>query len=145
MWGVVYAAPHLIKIMSFKLKVITPFSSTEFEKVEFITVNTDDGQLQFFAYHADIICSVSVGDVVIKVNNTETLYSARQGFITFDNKKNVAELIVSSFVEKSKIETAKNKEVIDKIENLLSKNESLDSFTIKYLENQKIGLEYKED
>ena len=126
---------------SFKLQIQTPLKSIFNGEANSFSVRTDGGQIQVLSKHADLTASVSFSPAVISYGDETDVIVIRNAVISFDNKSNTM-TVLALFAEQEKhIDASSTENQLETIREMLNNPDKLNDYQLKYLENQKIGLE----
>ena len=126
---------------SFKLQIQTPLKSVFNGEANSFSIKTDGGKIQVLSKHADLTSSVSFSPAVISYGDETDVIVIRNAVISFDNKSNTM-TVLALFAEQEKhIDASSTEDQLKTIREMLSNPEKLNDYQLKYLENQKIGLE----
>jgi len=126
---------------SFKLQIQTPLKSVFNGEANSFSIKTDGGKIQVLSKHADLTSSVSFSPAVISYGDETDVIVIRNAVISFDNKSNTM-TVLALFAEQEKhIDASSTENQLETIREMLNNPEKLNDYQLKYLENQKIGLE----
>ena len=126
---------------SFKLQIQTPLNSVFNGEANAFSIKTNGGKIQVLSKHADLTSSVSFSPAVIQHGDKTDVIVIRNAVISFDNKSNTMTVLALYAEHESQIDTSDTENQLKTIREMLNDPEKLNAYQIKYLENQKIGLE----
>ena len=126
---------------SFKLQIQTPLKSVFNGEVNTFSVRTDGGQIQVLSKHADLTSSVSFSPVVITHGDMTDVIVIRNAVISFDNRSNTMNVLALYAELEKHIDASSTQNQLKTIRDMLKNPDKLNDYQLKYLENQKIGLE----
>lgn len=132
----------------FKLVIKTPEKETFSGEVENIYITTDIGDTEIHADHASLGAVISFSPIIINISESRRVeFILKRGTLFFSNIKNEATIYAYSAQKREEIDFESAKEylkfILEKLESKKSEdtdNEESSSFTIKYLEDEKIAL-----
>lgn len=80
----------------FNLKVVTPEKVYNISDIDSIEVSTDNGIVTILSHHAEYLANVEISLAYIVKGNEKYVYSIGGGAIHFNEKENLATLVVTS-------------------------------------------------
>ena len=126
---------------SFKLQIQTPLKSVFDGEVNKFSVRSDGGALQLLSKHADLTSSVSFSPTVIEYGDQTDVIVIRNAVISFDNTSNCLKVLALYAEHQKHIDASESSSQLEHVREMLKNPDTLNSYQLKYLENQKIALE----
>ncbi len=126
---------------SFKLQIQTPLKSVFDGEVNKFSVRSDGGALQLLSKHADLTSSVSFSPTVIEYGDQTDVIVIRNAVISFDNRSNCLKVLALYAEHQKHIDASESSSQLEQVREMLQNPETLNSYQLRYLENQKIALE----
>jgi len=111
------------------------------QEVVSVSFGSKGGNLQIFAKHADLGTSFDFTTIRIETGTENLEFYARNGIVSFDNKENKLLILPLSAEAVTEVDIQGAQSYLEYVDSLLEDKESLSSFKIVQLENEKIALE----
>lgn len=126
----------------FHLTIRTPEKDVFDGKITSLTFNTEAGQVQVLAHHANFTTTLQFSSVKIEdpVDNRDQIFLARNGFFNFDRKKNEAIMLCLYCEEKSQVNYQTTAEYLRFLTTELGKGD-LSDFQVLALKGEKLAVE----
>lgn len=126
----------------FHLTIRTPEKDVFDGKVTSLTFNTEVGQVQILAHHANFTTTLQFSSVKVEdpVDNRDQMFVARNGFFNFDRKKNEALMLCLYCEEKSQVNYQTAEEYLRFLTTELAKGD-LSDFQVLSLKGEKLAIE----
>lgn len=126
----------------FHLTIRTPEKDVFDGKVTSLAFNTEVGQVQILAHHANFTTTLQFSSVKIEdpVDNRDQTFVARNGFFNFDRKKNEALMLCLYCEEKSQVNYQTAEEYLRFLTTELGKGD-LSDFQVLSLKGEKLAIE----
>lgn len=122
---------------TFHLLIQTPDATLLSADVSSLRIETDNGELEILPHHSHLIATVQHAAPRVMIGNTEHVFAVRNGSVYFDTEKNVCRVLASWGQKREEVTHESLVEYLAFIENKLANHESLNSYQIKYLRDQK--------
>lgn len=111
-------------------------------EVASVRIKTEEGILEIHPKHATLVGSVLASEVRITLpNNDQEVFLARDGFLTFNNVLNEAEIVVLWGKPEAKVDKKTIVEYFDFLKKELENSENLNPYQLQYLHKESYSSE----
>ena len=131
---------------TFHLLIQTPEATLYNGEASRLSLGTETGEIEILPRHAHLVSTVTFALPKVTVgnkegHNTEHMFAIRHGSVYFDTEKNHCRVLAFWGQKREEIVHETIAEYLKFVEEKLANHESLNSFQIKYLTDQKESLD----
>lgn len=127
------------------LIIRTPDQEVFRGSVDWVSLATQEGQLQIFPGHIGLHGTIHYTPIIFRAGENEEEFLARQGFVFVDQEQQEVSVQVYACDKRKDLDIKSIEEYRQFVLDKLAHHETLGAFQLKFLEDQKIGLEKQLD
>lgn len=126
--------------------ILNSIEGTLFEgQVDLVALRSELGQMELLPGHTDLAAPIDYTKIVVHKGKHEEEFFGYNGFVFFDNKKNIARVMLHACSKLKEMDFGSAKELLVYLESKLQNKAELNEYQIKFFteeyENLKMVLE----
>jgi len=125
---------------TFRLVIRTPEQEVVDRQVESVYLTTEIGDMMILPDYSAFAGTITFSPIILKDNNKEEGFIARNGVILFSYEKNEAHILCQRLDLKDRVDYDGLHSYLKLVEDQLARGEELSEIHMKFLEDQKLAL-----